>query len=221
MVYNPKIDRTILYGGTRGSTETWAYDYNTNTWTKLEPATNPGGLEEHSLVYSSTADRVILFGGTGDFLNSTVKPSGETWLYDFNTNTWTNVTPKPKDTLTLVKEYYDAQNGKDIEKVMGYLSDDAIILIDPSGVYTNSKEENRRLFQGNMDGGIKYICSNWSEKDGEVRASCKITNGTDTIYEYTDGLTIVKDGKVIFDGLERFNIYPMLCKKFGGEYCSK
>ncbi len=92
IAYNAKVDRTILYGGTQGGTETWAFDYNTNTWTKLEPATNPGGLEEHSLVYSSTADCVILFGG---FLNTTENPSGETWSYDFNTNTWTNVTPKP------------------------------------------------------------------------------------------------------------------------------
>lgn len=91
MVYNAKADRTILYGGTRGGTETWAFDYNTNAWIKLAPAVNPGGIEEHSLVYSNSMDCVILFGG---FLNSTEKPSGETWSYDFNTNIWMNVTPE-------------------------------------------------------------------------------------------------------------------------------
>jgi hypothetical protein len=92
MVYDAKSDRTVLYGGTLGGTETWAFDYNTNTWIKLDPAVNPGGIEEHSMVYSNSADRVILFGG---FLNGTENPSGETWTYDFNSNTWTNVTPKP------------------------------------------------------------------------------------------------------------------------------
>ena len=43
--------------------ETWAYDYNTNTWTKLEPSTVPGKLSRHAMVYSTAADRVILFGG--------------------------------------------------------------------------------------------------------------------------------------------------------------
>jgi len=92
MVYDAKADRTILYGGNPGGTETWAFDYNTNTWIKLEPTENPRGIEEHAMVYNSSTDRVILFGG---FLNGTETPSGETWIYDFNTNTWTNVTSKP------------------------------------------------------------------------------------------------------------------------------
>jgi N-acetylneuraminic acid mutarotase len=92
MVYDAKADRTILYGGTRGGTETWAFDYNTNTWMKLEPTETPDGIEEHGMVYNSSADRVILFGG---FDNSTGEPLGETWSYDFNTDTWTNMTPKP------------------------------------------------------------------------------------------------------------------------------
>jgi N-acetylneuraminic acid mutarotase len=93
LVYNTKADRTILYGGTHGGSETWAYDYNTNTWTNLAPAGNPLGLLATGFDYSPTADRVILFGGaTG--LNP-YKFSDETWSYDFNINTWTNVTPKP------------------------------------------------------------------------------------------------------------------------------
>jgi N-acetylneuraminic acid mutarotase len=92
-VYNTKADRTILYGGTEGSTETWAYDYNTNTWMNLNPATNPGRRDSSWLAYSPAADRIILFGGTISNLNMIL--SNETWSYDFNTNTWTNMTPKP------------------------------------------------------------------------------------------------------------------------------
>ena len=93
MVYDAKADRTILYGGTVGSTETWAYDYNTNTWVNLNPGTNPGKRISSWLVYSPAADRVILFGGAISFSNQNF--SDETWSFDFNTNTWINVTPKP------------------------------------------------------------------------------------------------------------------------------
>lgn len=96
MVYDAKSDRTILYGGVLlggGETgnETWAYDYNTNIWANLKPSTVPEQLSRHTIVYSTAANRVILFGGQA--ANTTL--SGETWSYDFNTNTWTNVTPKP------------------------------------------------------------------------------------------------------------------------------
>jgi len=93
MVYNAKADRTILYGGTRGRIETWAYDYNTNTWTLMKPAANPGSLYGHGMAYSPLADRVILFGGKTSLTQYLF--TGDTWGYDFKTNTWTNVTPKP------------------------------------------------------------------------------------------------------------------------------
>jgi hypothetical protein len=102
MSYDSKADRTILYGGYTGdpikdfdlndySSETWTYDYNLNTWTLLNPAGNPGPLSEFGQVYLPSTDRVLLFGGglvTGP-------RSGKTWLYDYNANTWTEVTPKP------------------------------------------------------------------------------------------------------------------------------
>ena len=102
MSYDSKADRTMLYGGYTGSVEslskldtltsaeTWAYDYNLNTWTLLNPPTNPGPLSEFGQVYLPSTDRVLLFGGglvTGP-------RSDKTWLYDYTTNTWTEVTPK-------------------------------------------------------------------------------------------------------------------------------
>jgi len=98
MVYDAKADRTILYGGQGQGDETWAYDYNTNTWTQLTPpGTVPGDLSKHAMAYSTAADRVILFGGrlssSGGATSVDRLNFGETWSYDFNTNTWTNVTP--------------------------------------------------------------------------------------------------------------------------------
>jgi len=94
MVYDAESDRMILYGGKtedQSSGEVWMYDYNTNTWTKLESSPNPGKLYKHGMVYIPTIDRSILFGGdVGAY-----EFSNETWSYDLNTNTWTNVTTQP------------------------------------------------------------------------------------------------------------------------------
>ena len=104
MAYDSKADRTILYGGYTGSTEsdfdfskynsteTWAYDYTLNTWRLLNPAVNPGQVVEVGQVYLPSIDRVLLFGGRLDINR---KFSNKTWLYDYTTNTWTEVTPKP------------------------------------------------------------------------------------------------------------------------------
>ena len=93
MAYDSESDRCILFGGgftgSNTTDETWAYDYNTNAWTKMEPSENPGELTMHSMVYSPALDLVVLFGGrvgAGDAYTA------ETWTYDLNSDTWTNVT---------------------------------------------------------------------------------------------------------------------------------
>jgi len=103
MSYDPVTDRVILYGGYTGdpmkafdfpnytSSETWAYDYNTNTWTQLNPSQNPGPLTQFSQEYISSIGRLFLFGGEDNY----DKVTNKTWLYDPSTNTWTEVTPKP------------------------------------------------------------------------------------------------------------------------------
>ena len=94
LAYDSESDRSILYGGGgwegRNTTdETWAYDYNTNTWTKMEPSEAPGELTIHAMAYNATLDLVVLFGGR---VGSGSTYSAETWTYDFNSDTWTNVT---------------------------------------------------------------------------------------------------------------------------------
>ena len=85
MAYDAESSRIILFGGERGPVQyedTWAYDFNTNAWTDMNPAPRPRVQEYPAVAYDAGADRVILFGGTG---------GSETWAYDFNTNVWTNM----------------------------------------------------------------------------------------------------------------------------------
>ena len=97
MVYHPGTDRIILFGGYHTgeldfSDETWAYDYNTNTWTQLAPASHPSGRRYFTMVYAEAADKMVLFGGmAGNFLKE--ETSDELWVFDPVAEEWSQVMP--------------------------------------------------------------------------------------------------------------------------------
>ncbi len=82
-----------------GYNDTWGYDYNTNTWTNITPSISPLGRSNSILTYDSESDKIVLFGGYHSHtVSAYYDPTGEvyqrdTWTYDYNTNTWENVTP--------------------------------------------------------------------------------------------------------------------------------
>lgn len=93
MSYDSESDRIVLFGGNASganSNETWAYDYNNDTWQDMGPVLAPGAREGHAMTYSSAVDRVVTFGGwsAGSYNN-------ETWTYDYDKNRWERI-----DTLT-------------------------------------------------------------------------------------------------------------------------
>lgn len=88
--YNDRGGLFILYGGSEGgSDETWTYDLASNTWQQRQPGQNPGVLSRHLLVYDPITDQSILFGG--QIGNAMFFYTDKTWLYDLNTNTWTDI----------------------------------------------------------------------------------------------------------------------------------
>jgi N-acetylneuraminic acid mutarotase len=101
MAYDSESDRVVLFGG--GTTgfvtgfmdDTWTYDINANTWTDMNPGNRPSPRDGHAMAYDVESDRVILFGGRFPRLeNESIVPSRpETWAYDANANTWTNMSP--------------------------------------------------------------------------------------------------------------------------------
>jgi len=61
-----------------------------NTWTKVRPTQSPPPRSGHRMVYDSSIDRFILFGGQ----SAGFRTLNDTWLYDLRNNTWTNATPE-------------------------------------------------------------------------------------------------------------------------------
>jgi len=102
VAYDIESDRVVLFVGSyfyglghdpeqTPSGETWAYDFNTDSWTQLQPTIAPFGLVGARMAYDAESDRVILFGGAQV---GTFAPTNATWAYDFNSDTWTKMTPE-------------------------------------------------------------------------------------------------------------------------------
>jgi N-acetylneuraminic acid mutarotase len=93
MVYHEGADRTIVFGGwavgNRLFADTWAYDYNSDTWAELMPPMSPPAREYSAMAYDPVTDRIILFGGAGPGEAAL----GDTWAYDYGSNTWTELSP--------------------------------------------------------------------------------------------------------------------------------
>ncbi|HYM39525.1 MAG TPA: kelch repeat-containing protein [Thermoplasmata archaeon] len=91
VAYDSESDRIVMFAGMTSigrTNETWSYNLEANTWTKLDPATKPHARDYAAMAYDSASDRVILFGGY-----SADGYLADTWSYDLNTDTWTNLTP--------------------------------------------------------------------------------------------------------------------------------
>ena len=94
MIYDSVNDRIIMYGGLTAIGEagrafdTWAYDHNTNEWTKLITDNSPY-TNDAKIAYDSESEKIISFGGS----HADHVVSNQTWVYDYTENAWTQVTP--------------------------------------------------------------------------------------------------------------------------------
>ncbi len=98
LVYDSNSHMFLLFGGDDKtdedptwtfSNETWAYDLETNVWKNLIPQETPSARRAHAMVYDSTMNKVILYGGVD--INGY---NNETWIYDTKTNVWVEkITP--------------------------------------------------------------------------------------------------------------------------------
>ena len=92
MAYDIGSDRVILFGGSLYEgvplADTWAYDYDTNTWELMSPEQSPPARVYAAAAYDAVSDRVILYGGSVDEETAAFE---DTWAYDYDTDTWTQL----------------------------------------------------------------------------------------------------------------------------------
>lgn len=114
--------------------------------------------------------------------------------------------PATSEAIELVQAYYAALNGAveepaKIDEAMAYLAESAIF-INPTGSYMNLEEIRKSLAEG-AEAGLTFDLTNFRESGRRVVYDFAVKIGADLLDQGTDGLTIVKDGKIIFDGTER------------------
>jgi N-acetylneuraminic acid mutarotase len=91
MAYDDESDRVILFGGSDAVGplgDTWAYDVDTDSWTRLARGGGPEPRVYTAMAYDRETDRVILFGGVRGTEES---PLDDTWAFDLETKTWTQL----------------------------------------------------------------------------------------------------------------------------------
>lgn len=130
LVYDVKADRMAIFsgwsdlqaGGSRYN-DTWTYDYNTDSWTNMSPTAMPEGRGGHSLAYSESDDLLVMFGGITGYQQSHDDFRADTWTYNLNTNTWTNMSPSTNPSPRMYAPLsYD--NASDVFVLFGgYLQD--------------------------------------------------------------------------------------------------
>ena len=123
MVYDPVLQKAIFFGGgyQEGASyelfnDMWLYDPTSNLWTEINPTAKPSARSGHLMVYDSTNHKTILFGG---FVRD-VGLMSDTWIYDSQTNQWTEVFPTNQPTNTQSHAMYYDSNAQRIILFGGY-----------------------------------------------------------------------------------------------------
>ena len=76
-------------------------DLEIGEWEMAHTTQIPGIRICQSMVYDTESDVIIMFGG-----HNGLKNVGETWVYDFNLNTWTNMEPSVNPPVGLVRDLF-------------------------------------------------------------------------------------------------------------------
>jgi len=102
--------------------------------------------------------------------------------------------------IWVVQKYYNALNTKNLDLAMSYIASDAVF-INPTGTYEGADAIRESLAGLNKD-GITFELSNFRNTDGTIGYDYEVLQGGNLLDQGTNGLTVVKDGMVVFDGTE-------------------
>ena len=102
--------------------------------------------------------------------------------------------------IWVVQKYYEALNTKKLDLAMSFIAPDALF-INPTGTYEGADAIRESLAGLNTD-GITFDLSNFRNTDGTIVYDYQVLQSGNVLDKGTNGLTVVKDGLVVFDGTE-------------------
>ena len=100
----------------------------------------------------------------------------------------------------VVQRYYEALNARDLDLAMYFIASDAVF-INPTGTYEGA-EAIRESLEGLVADNITFKISKPRGLDGRIIYDYEVLQGDTLLDQGTNGLTILKDGKIVFDGTE-------------------
>jgi ketosteroid isomerase-like protein len=102
--------------------------------------------------------------------------------------------------IWIVQKYYEALNAKKLDLAMSFIAPDALF-INPTGTYEGPEAIRDSLAGLNTD-GITFNLSNFRNTDGTIVYDYEVLQGSNVLDQGTNGLTIVQNGWITFDGTE-------------------
>src|SRR5690349_21403383 len=104
------------------------------------------------------------------------------------------------DPVNVVKAFYEAFNAQDIEKAMSLTAED-YVMNDPFGTYDRAAAAQQ--WQVVRDSGITFNQTNFVDTGhGRVTSCYDVLQNGESIDKGCGNVTHVREGKIIFDGLE-------------------
>ena len=98
----------------------------------------------------------------------------------------------------IVQAYYAALNAADLGQSMTFMADD-VVFINPNGTFTGLAAVKESLVAVIRD-KLTFDLSNFKDADGRVTYDYVVKMDGAAIETGTTGLTVVKAGKIVFDG---------------------
>ena len=148
------------------------------------------------------------FKAAGNRVTSCYKYYQNETLVDQNCNAVTHVRDgkiifdglQPNESLFVVQEFYEALNAKDVDTAMTWVAPDALFA-NPTGKF-EGQDAIRASLESQARDGITFELSKFHMIGTRVSYDYKVMSGSEQLESGTNGLTIVKDGKVVFDGTQ-------------------
>ena len=94
MAYSVDHQKIVVFSAaqTSSSADTWVYDVQQNSWELKRPDPRPVQRGDAGFVYDESNKVFIMYGGLSDV--NPERTLDETWVYDIDENTWTEMTPE-------------------------------------------------------------------------------------------------------------------------------
>lgn len=105
-----------------------------------------------------------------------------------------------KNPIDVVQAFYTLMNAKQYDAALLFVADDAVFA-EPDGKATG-KEAIRQHFMQAAASGFTAETSNFKVNGDKVTYSYKVLQGGSVIATGDDGVDIVRNGKIVFDGFE-------------------